>query len=103
MSATGSVSISSLSVTCERSDASNSHPWKLRSIFHGLPTRLRHAGDGSLVRQLAEADAAEAEALVDGPGPSAAVAACVLARLKLLWPRGLRDQAFLSHAVGPPS
>src|SRR5687768_3672450 len=47
------------------------------------PARLRHAGDEALVRELAQADAAQAELAVHGTGPAAAVAARVVARLVL--------------------
>src|SRR5687768_11220963 len=47
------------------------------------PARLRHAGDEALVRELAQADAAQAELAIHGTGPAAAVAARVVARLVL--------------------
>src|SRR5687767_7414019 len=39
-----------------------------------LPARLRHAGDHSVVRQLAQADPAHAELAEHGAGPAAAAA-----------------------------
>src|SRR3954471_3367467 len=74
MSATGSVSIASL-----------------------LPARLRHARDHALVGELAQADPAEPELLVDGARAAAAVAAAVGARLELLRPGGLDHEGLLGH------
>src|SRR5262249_62319575 len=76
MSATGSVSISGL-----------------------LPGALRHAGDDALMGELAQADPAEPELLEDGARAAALVAPAVVARLVLLRPVGLGDQALLSHAA----
>src|SRR5215217_3771670 len=53
------------------------------------PARLRHAGDEALVRELAQADAAQPELAVHRPGAPAAAAAAVR-------PRGV-----LGRAVGP--
>src|SRR3954467_7792177 len=53
------------------------------------PTRLRHAGDEALVRELAQADAAQPELAVDRTRAPAAPAAAVR-------PRGV-----LGRAVGP--
>src|SRR5215208_7045134 len=64
-----------------------------------LPARLRHAGDVALVRELAQADAAEAELLVDGARPAALAAARVRARLVLRRPRGADDLGGLCHVV----
>src|SRR5579884_1148844 len=81
MSATGSVSIALLS-----------------------PGALRHAGDHALVRELAQADPAEAELAEHGARPAALVAARVAAHLELLRPRGLDPQRFLGHCCYlPPS
>jgi hypothetical protein len=44
-----------------------------------LPRTLCHAGDVALVRELAQADAADPELAVDGAGAPAAVAPGVLA------------------------
>src|SRR3954454_9372597 len=74
MSATGSVSISSL-----------------------LPPALRHAGDHALVGELAQADAAEPELLEHGTRPAAAVAAGVVAHLELRRGGGLHPQRLLRH------
>src|SRR6059058_1123888 len=49
-----------------------------------LPARLRHAGNRALVRQLAEADPAEAELAEDRARAAAPVAARVVAHLVLL-------------------
>src|SRR5436190_23537816 len=48
-----------------------------------LPARLGHAGDHSLVRELAQADPADAELAVHGAGAAAAPAAAVTAGLEL--------------------
>src|SRR5438093_12006546 len=79
MSATGSVSISFL-----------------------LPGALRHAGDHALVGELAQADPAEPELLEDCARAAALVAAAVVARLELLRPCRLGDQALLRHAISAP-
>src|ERR1041385_7075384 len=79
MSATGSVSISSL-----------------------LPRALRHAGDHALVRELAQADAAEPELLEHGARAPAAVAAGVVPHLELRRPRGLDSQRLLRHLAFAP-
>src|SRR3954451_22124187 len=57
------------------------------------PTRLRHAGDVAVVRELAQADPAEAELAVDGARAPAAAAAAVLAGLVL-------GGALLAHPLG---
>src|SRR4051794_34871606 len=57
------------------------------------PTRLRHAGDHPVVRELAQADPAEAELAVDGTRPATAAAARVLAGLVL-------GGALLAHPLG---
>src|SRR5574340_888584 len=68
-----------------------------------LPARLRHSRDGALVRQLAQADAAEPELLVDRARAAAAVAAAVAAHLVLRLPLLLDDERLLGHASGIPS
>src|SRR4029077_445272 len=62
-----------------------------------LPARLRHAGNRALVRQLAQADPAEAELLEDRARAAAAVAARVVAHLVLLWSPLLHDERRLRH------
>src|SRR5689334_16959912 len=57
------------------------------------PTRLRHAGDHPVVRELAQADPAQAELPVHGARPAAATAARVLAGLEL-------GGALLAHPLG---
>src|SRR3954447_7886312 len=74
MSATGSVSISSL-----------------------LPRAFRHAGDHALVGELAQADAAEPELLEHGTRTAAAIAARVVAHLELRGAGGLHPQGLLRH------
>src|SRR4051812_42637283 len=69
MSATGSVSISSL-----------------------LPRALRHARDDALVGEFPQADPAEPELLEDGTRTPAAVAAGVVAHLELRGPCGFHSE-----------
>src|SRR5581483_9845342 len=66
------------------------------------PARLRHARDDALVGEVAQADPAEAELLVHGARPTAAVAAAVLARRELLRARGLDHERLLGHALLVP-
>src|SRR3954447_4268460 len=58
-----------------------------------LPAALGHPGDVAVVRELAQADAAHAELLVDGPRAAAAATARVSTGLEL---RGAR----LANALG---
>src|SRR6185437_29795 len=74
MSATGSVSISSL-----------------------LPGALRHAGDHALVGELPQADPAEPELAEHGTRTPAAVAAGVVAHLELRGAGSLHPQRLLGH------
>src|SRR3954452_5004509 len=74
MSATGSVSISSL-----------------------LPGALRHAGDHALMGELPQADPAEPELLEDRARAATPVAARVLPRLEPLRPGRFRDHRLLRH------
>src|SRR5438067_1506928 len=67
------------------------------STVLSLPARLRHAGNRALVRQLAEADPAEAELAVDRARAAAPVAARVVAHLELLWSPLLHDERRLGH------
>src|SRR4029078_13532252 len=69
------------------------------SVCMALPARFGHAGDLALVRELAQADPAEAELLEDRARPAAAVAARVLAHLVARLALGLRGQGLLSHSV----
>src|SRR5215207_734374 len=69
-------------------------------LLMSLPARLGHAGDVALVRELAQADAAEAELLVDRARPAALAAARIRARLVLRRPRGADDLGGLGHVVG---
>src|SRR4029077_12529240 len=64
---------------------------------------LGHARDDALVGELAQADTAEPELLVDGARTAAAVAARVVAHLELRRPRGLDDKRLLRHYLFPPS
>src|SRR4051794_31468693 len=68
-----------------------------------LPTALGHAGNRALVRELAQADPAEAELAVDGARSAAAATASVVAHLELLRARGLHDQGFFCHYSFSPS
>src|SRR5262245_43988641 len=64
-----------------------------------LPARLRHAGDRTLVRELAQADPAEAELPIDRTRTSAAVAARVGANLVLRLPLLLDPERLLGHLL----
>src|SRR6185437_11555444 len=67
-----------------------------------LPARLRHAGNRALVRQLAQADPAQAELAEDRAGTAAPVAARVVAHLELLGSPLLDDERRLRHLLIPP-
>src|SRR5271169_474562 len=67
-----------------------------------LPARLRHAGDDALVREIAQADAAQAELAEDGARPPATVAARVVADRVLLRTLLLDDERCLRHVVLVP-
>src|SRR3954447_11958570 len=67
------------------------------------PRALRHAGDHALVGELAQADTAEPELLVDRARAPATVAAGVVTHLELGRPAGLDDQRLLRHYLFPPS
>src|SRR4051794_29791685 len=77
----------------------------------GLPARLLHARDEALVRDLAQADAAQPELAVVRTGTTAALAAVVVARRILVRTRLLDDLRGLGHysllsessRVAPPS
>src|SRR5918911_2350205 len=62
------------------------------SIARLLPARLRHAGDHALVRELPQADPAEAELAEDGARTPAAVAAGVVPHLEALRPALLHPE-----------
>src|SRR2546423_8557305 len=66
-------------------------------VMVDLPARLHEAGDLARVGQLAQAVAAQPEALVDGARPPAALAAGVAAHAELLLAVGLGDEGFLGH------
>src|SRR5512132_1916428 len=68
------------------------------SVCIRSPTGLGHARDLALVREVAQADPAEAELFVDGARPAAAVAARVLPHLETRLALGLRHQRLLSHS-----
>src|SRR5579875_3049218 len=68
-----------------------------------LPARLRHAGDRALVRELAQADAAQAELAEDRARTAAPVAARVVPHLELLGFPLLDDERRLRHYWLPPS
>src|SRR5918911_1616882 len=67
------------------------------SIACASPAALGHAGDHALVRELAQADPAEAELLEDRARAAAAVAARVLAHAELLRALLLDDEGLLGH------
>src|ERR1700751_5604752 len=62
-----------------------------------LPTRLRHAGNRALVRQLAQADAAQPELAEDRARTAAPIAARVVAHLELLGSPLFDDERRLRH------
>src|SRR5690348_11270564 len=62
-----------------------------------LPARLRHAGNRALVRELAQADAAEPELAEHRARPAAPVAAGVAAGLDRLGSPWLDDERRLRH------
>src|SRR3954462_4535886 len=68
-------------------------------IDMALPARLRHAGDEALVRQLAQAHAAEPEFAVHRPRAPAPAAARMLAHLVLGRPLGGDDLGCLCHKL----
>src|SRR5690242_19904632 len=72
------------------------------STVLSLPARLRHAGNRALVRELAEADPAEAELAEDRARAAAPVAARVVAHLELLWSPLLDDERRFRHLLVPP-
>src|SRR3990172_216095 len=69
----------------------------------GSPAGLDHAGDLAPVRQLPQADAAEAELAKDRPRPAAAETPRVGAHLELGGPLPLLQQRLLGHPVLPPT
>src|SRR6266516_6488809 len=75
-----------------RTSAMGSVIISLRSLLVSSPARLGHPGHVPVVGQLPQADAANAELAVHGPGAAAAAAARVGARLVL-------GCALLAHAL----
>src|SRR6266545_7103352 len=65
-----------------------------------LPTALRHAGDVALVRELAQADSAQAELAVHGTRAAAAAAARMGPGLVLRRAVRADDLGCLSHGSG---
>src|SRR5262249_3805254 len=68
-----------------------------------LPAALGHAGDRALMRELAQADPAQAELAEHRAGPAAAVAPSVVANLVATGPRLLDSQRRLCHVLLLPS
>ena len=68
-----------------------------------LPGTLGHAGYRSLMRELAQADPAEAELLEHSTRTSAAITARVIANAELLRARLLDAKRFLCHLLPFPS
>src|ERR1700748_1122019 len=66
-------------------------------IIAASPRALRHAGDHALVRELPQADPAQAELAEDRAGPAAAIAARVAPHLVALRALLLDDQRLLRH------
>src|ERR687891_2386450 len=73
------------------------------STFVLLPARLRHSGHGALVRELAQADPAEAEPAIHGARTAALRAARVLAHPEFRLSRLLDDERLLGHELVRPS
>src|SRR5215218_312673 len=98
MSAIGSVCTSGTFLRRLPSEATG-QPSSAKNACHfsGSPARLRHSGDHALVREVAQADPAESELLVDRARAAAAVAARVRARLELLRLARLLDQRLACH------
>src|SRR5690349_3406695 len=71
------------------------------SISCLLPAALGHAWNGALMCQLAQADPAQLELLVDGPRPAAPVAPRVRLGLVLRRPLLLDAEGGLGHALVP--
>src|SRR5919198_1058492 len=69
------------------------------SVNIASPRGLRHAGDHALVREVAQADPAEAELLEDRARPAAPVAARVVPHPEPLRARLLDDQRLLGHLL----
>src|SRR5436305_12318876 len=67
-----------------------------------LPAGLGDTGQFAAVCHRTEADPAQAEPAVDGPGPPAAGAPGVAADLELRRPLLLDDQRLLRHYLTPP-
>jgi hypothetical protein len=67
------------------------------SVSIGSPRALGHAGDLALVREVAQADPAEAELPVDGTWATAATAARVLPDAESLGLLLLVDERLLGH------
>src|SRR5919199_818133 len=97
MSATGSVSISP---RLRREANGQTPPVENAQHFSRLsPGALGHAGDDALVRELAQADPAEAELAEHRARAAAAVAARVVAHAVALRSGLLRDQRLLSQLL----
>src|SRR3954463_13617566 len=69
------------------------------SVSIGSPARLGHARDRTLVRELAQADAAQAEFLEHGTRTPTAVAPRVVAHAVLLRAALLDDERCLRHYI----
>ena len=76
---------------------------RARSDTVAPPRALRHPGNGTLVSQLAQADPAKLELLVDGPRATASVAPRVRLRLVFRRPLLLDAEGGLGHALLVPS
>src|SRR5947209_5049409 len=72
-------------------------------IIAASPTRLRHARDHALVRELPQADPAQPELAEHRARTAAAVAARVATRLELRRPLLLDHERFLRHLAFPPT
>src|SRR6201986_1065431 len=72
------------------------------SVSISLPARLGHARDRTLMRELGQADAAQAESLEHGTRTATPVAPGVVAHLELLRTPLLHDERCLRHLLIPP-
>src|SRR5205809_5944209 len=96
MSAIGSVNIGFSSISRAKRSGQTSSMENAEHFSSLLPGTLGHAGDRSVVRELAQADPAKAELAVHGARAAAAAAPGVVAHLELLRALRLDDQDFLA-------
>src|SRR6266487_1623200 len=103
MSAIGSVNIGFSSISRAKRSGQTSSMENAKHFSSSLPGTLGHAGDRAFVRELAQADPAEAELAIDRARAAAAAAARVVPHLELLRARGFDDEGFFGHYSSSPS